>query len=186
MDYKLHKPHPLAGRTLTERQVRSLWTQGQICQDDILEEVLLAESDLLGNPLTPQTYREKELVGLCEPINLDQQENSNTPKSKTPAKVMLSIRPFRRIDREELIQIRNNTCYKWLRGLNSFVSVVALLVLLFFAVALFQTGEGLQVFGVILVPIGLLFIAGAHGILEAYADIADLLHQIYRGMEDGN
>lgn len=185
MDYKLHEPHPLAGRTLTERQVRSLWTQGQICQDDVLEEVIDISSEMaiLGTATPPERFTGEQLVELCEPIETDKEKSKHVSQNETPAKTRLTIQSFRRIDREELIQVRNNTCYKWLRGLNNFVSVGAFIVLLFFTVILFQAGEGLQIAAVMLTPIGLLFIAGAHSILEAYADIADLLHQIYRGME---
>ncbi len=178
MDYKLHKPHPLAGRTLTERQVRSLWTQGQICQDDVLEEVIDISSEMaiLGTATPPERFTGEQLVELCET------KESQGTQEVTIAKWLprylrasIRIRDVGAVQKESLYVVRRATLYKGLRYTSSIIGVLGLFL-----------GTILLVFSLRIELLPFLWggILAASYIMDTLADIADLGHLIYRGLQD--
>lgn len=178
MNYKLHEPHPLAGRTITERQVRSLWTQGQICQDDILEEVIDTSSEMaiLGTATTPERFTGERLVELCE--NVESHGNQEVTIAKwLPRHLMASIRirDVGSVEKSMLNRLRRQSLYK---GMHYTSSVIGVLGLLFGTIVLAMFMQ------IAWIPAWWCFILASCYVLDTLADIADLGHLIYRGLQD--
>lgn len=181
MHYEITSQPSKAGNAYTLNQIINMWSVGDLTQNDTVataHKPTEAEIELIGvlsEAFTPTQYTARELIDLCEPnMHSNQKE---TPKVAQVKIGHITIPRFQPIDKSEVTIIRKHSHYNFLRYVTHLLGIVGMLTLLVIPVLLSPV---LMLF----FPLGLIFILGVCGALDAWADSADLLHHIYRGLEE--